>query len=389
MELPEGNDLPRVFAIIAAYVDVFYVIQQFVFLFCTLSIHTKENKVKKSTMVFALAVASLGMMAAQAGEFDGGYIGGKIGVNRTDMTDVSRQSPAAAGLEAGYNWDMNGMLLGVDGFWDFNEKKTHTGTALAPASVNYGSQVYGLDLKLGLPNGNWMPYAKLGYAHTDGRGDAYASVIGNGGAHYGVGVEYKFAPNWSVAGEWTNNTGKNGAVKLNNNNFTIGLNYYFGKPYVAPLPMAAAPVAVKKEEPKPAPAPVPKESWKTVVTEKLITIEGTNFDTNSAKLKAGAGKKLDEAVDFAAKYKDANLAITGYTDSQGSDKLNQKLSAKRAESVKAYLIKKGVAADRMTTKGEGAANPVGDNKTKAGRAQNRRVEIRSMVKEEKKVRVTE
>jgi len=81
------------------------------------------------------------------------------------------------------------------------------------------------------------------------------------------------------------------------------------------------------------------------------------------------------------------LTVTGYTDSTGSDKYNQKLSEKRADSVKAHLVKKGVAADRIVTKGMGKANPVGDNKTKAGRAQNRRVEINAVVREEKKVLV--
>ncbi len=149
------------------------------------------------------------------------------------------------------------------------------------------------------------------------------------------------------------------------------------------------PVVVAAPKPAPAPAPAPKESWKTVVSEKVMTIEGTNFDTNSANLKPAADKKLGEVVDFAAQYKDSSLAVTGYTDSRGSDKLNQKLSAKRAESVKAYLVKKGVAAERITTKGEGAANPVGDNATKEGRAKNRRVEIRSTVREETKIRVVQ
>ncbi|NOT82262.1 MAG: OmpA family protein, partial [Gallionella sp.] len=66
---------------------------------------------------------------------------------------------------------------------------------------------------------------------------------------------------------------------------------------------------------------------------------------------------------------------------------NVKLSAARAAAVKAYLVKKGVAADRISTKGVGSANPVGDNKTKEGRAANRRVEVTSTVREEKKVRV--
>lgn len=212
------------------------------------------------------------------------------------------------------------MLLGVDGFMDFNGKKTHTGVAPAPATVNYGSHVYGLDLKLGLPNGNWMPYAKLGYAHTGGRGDAYASAVGDNGAHLGLGVEYKFAPSWSVAGEWTNNSGKSGATKLDNNNFTLGVNYYFDKPYVAPVAAPApAPIAIKKEEPKPAPAPAPalSETWKTLLENKPVCIEGTNFEFGSAKLRSGEIKKLDEVTSFADKHPDVKLEASGHTCSIG------------------------------------------------------------------------
>ncbi|MHB0926676.1 MAG: OmpA family protein [Gallionellaceae bacterium] len=343
---------------------------------------------KKITMTVALAVASLGMTAAQAGEFDGGYVGGKIGVNRTDMTGVSRQSPIATGLEGGYNWNMNSMLLGVDGFMDFNGKKTHTGVAPAPATVNYGSHVYGLDMKLGLPNGNWMPYAKLGYAHTGGRGDAYASAVGSSGAHYGLGVEYKFAPQWGVAGEWTNNSGKSGATKLNNDNFTLGVNYYFNTPAAAPVAVAAAP-AVVREAPKPEPkaAPAPKEAWKVIMEEKPVRIEGANFDINSAKLKPTADAKLQQVVDFASKYPDADLEVSGHTSSPGSEASNQKLSERRAAAVKAYLVKKGIAANRIAAKGYGETMPVADNKTAEGRAANRRVEIRYTIREEKKVRV--
>lgn len=340
---------------------------------------------KKSTISISLAAVLLSMTAAQASEFGGGYVGAKIGANRTDMTSVSRQTPLATGLEGGYNWDMNNLLLGVDGFFDFNGKKTHTGTAPAPATVNYGSHVYGLDLKLGLPNGNWLPYAKLGYAHVGGRGDAYASAVGGSGAHLGLGVEYKFAPSWSLAGEWTNDTGKSGATKLNNDNFTIGVNYHFDKPAA---PVAAAP-AVVKEEPKAAPAPVVTETWKTLLEDKPVHIEGANFDTNSAKLRSTSIQKLDEVVGFAGKYKDAKLEVSGHTDSRGTKAYNQKLSEKRAASVKAYLVKKGVAGNRIATKGYGFDQPMADNKTAEGRAQNRRVDIRSVVKEEKKVRVVQ
>lgn len=341
---------------------------------------------KKSTIGVVLAAALLGTTMVQASEFDGGYVGGKIGANRTDMTAVSRQSPVTTGLEGGYNWNMDGILLGVDGFLDFNGKKTHTGVAPAPANVHYGSHVYGIDLKLGLPSGNWMPYAKLGYAHVGGRGDVYASVIGDSGTHLGLGVEYKFAPNWSVAGEWTNNSGNSGATKLSNDNLTLGVNYYFDTP--APV---AVPVVVK-EEPKAAPTPVPApepETWKTLLENKPVCIEGANFEFDSAKLRSGEIQKLEEVVSFAEKYQDAELEADGHTCSIGAEAYNQKLSERRAESVKAYLVNKGVAADRITTVGYGESKPVADNKTSEGRELNRRVEVCTVLKVERKVRVTE
>lgn len=141
---------------------------------------------------------------------------------------------------------------------------------------------------------------------------------------------------------------------------------------VAP-PRVAAPAPVVAE-PAPAPAPAPR----TIFTDKPITIEGANFDTGSAKLKSSAFGQLDTVVEFAAKYNDANLTVVGYTDSMGNETANQVLSRERAESVKAYLTGKGVAASRIATDGKGSANPVGNNETAAGRAQNRRVEIKSV-----------
>ena len=72
------------------------------------------------------------------------------------------------------------------------------------------------------------------------------------------------------------------------------------------------------------------------------------------------------------------MTVIGYTDNRGNEAANQVLPRKRAACVKTYLTGKGVAADRIATEGKGSANPVGDNKTAAGRAQNRRVEIRSV-----------
>lgn len=170
------------------------------------------------------------------------------------------------------------------------------------------------------------------------------------------------------------------------------------KPAPAPAPVAVAPApapAPVVEAPAPVVAPVvvtpppppPAPVFKTVVTEKALTLSGTSFDTGSAKLKKAATAKLEEAVTFANENKDSDLVISGFTDSRGSEAKNVKLSAARAAAVKAYLVKKGVAASRLTSKGMGSANPVGDNKTKAGQEANRRVEIHTTVKQETKVRV--
>ena len=89
----------------------------------------------------------------------------------------------------------------------------------------------------------------------------------------------------------------------------------------------------------------------------------------------GDAKPLD---DLSAKVRGINLEVViaiGHTDSIGTDEYNQKLSVRRAESVKAYLASKGIEANRIYTEGKGEKQPVADNRTGEGRAKNRRVEI--------------
>lgn len=99
------------------------------------------------------------------------------------------------------------------------------------------------------------------------------------------------------------------------------------------------------------------------------------FDFDKAVLKPEGKAKLDDLV---GKVKGINLEVViavGHADAVGADAYNQKLSVKRAEAVKAYLVSKGIEKNRVYTEGKGEKQPVADNKTAEGRAKNRRVEI--------------
>jgi OOP family OmpA-OmpF porin len=131
----------------------------------------------------------------------------------------------------------------------------------------------------------------------------------------------------------------------------------------------AAPVAAQAA---PAPAPAPKPA---PAAAKVTYAADAFFDFDKSVLKPAGKAKLDDLV---GKVKGINLEViiaVGHTDSIGTDAYNQKLSVRRAESVKAYLVSKGIEKNRIYTEGKGEKQPVADNKTKEGRAKNRRVEI--------------
>lgn len=99
------------------------------------------------------------------------------------------------------------------------------------------------------------------------------------------------------------------------------------------------------------------------------------FDTNSAVLKKADLSELDKVAARLNENKSEKVELRGYTDSTGTEAYNLQLSKRRAEAVAKYLTDKGVCAKRITTEGFGETNFVDTNKTAAGRAKNRRVEI--------------
>jgi outer membrane protein OmpA-like peptidoglycan-associated protein len=117
------------------------------------------------------------------------------------------------------------------------------------------------------------------------------------------------------------------------------------------------------------------EVSKDIVNQINNAAKNIVFATGSYKILAKSYKSLDAVADLMKQDESLTIDIDGHTDDAGTDVNNQILSERRASSVKEYLASKGVAASRMASAGYGKGKPVGDNKTAAGRAQNRRIEI--------------
>jgi outer membrane protein OmpA-like peptidoglycan-associated protein len=124
----------------------------------------------------------------------------------------------------------------------------------------------------------------------------------------------------------------------------------------------------KAEPPAPVVAPVAP-----VGAEVTLRV---NFDTAKWNIRPADLAELQKAVDFAKKYPDAKFHVVGHTDSRGGVKYNQNLSEQRADSVKKYLVGEAIAPEKITSEGKGKSEPIGDNKTKEGQFQNRRVVLK-------------
>jgi OOP family OmpA-OmpF porin len=197
-----------------------------------------------------------------------------------------------------------------------------------------------------------------------------------------AGTRVVAANGGNVIDNWQNGTGeyvwRNGTNELcwRDANWTpataaVGCDGALVRAAPAPAPVVAPPPPVARPAPAPAPTPAPQPPAATKVTYAADAF----FDFDKAVLKPEGKAKLDDLVGKIQGISLEVIIAVGHTDSVGNDSYNQKLSVRRAEAVKAYLVSKGIEKNRVYTEGKGEKQPVADNKTAEGRAKNRRVEI--------------
>ena len=193
-------------------------------------------------------------------------------------------------------------------------------------------------------------------------------------AKLGLGLEYKFSEALALRGEveryrLNDAVGNRGDADL----YSVSLVYKLGRPASAtpayqPAPEVAPVVAMPAPLIEAKPAPVP-------VAEKVSFASEALFDFDQSTLKPQGKAALDQLLGQLTGMDLEVIVTVGHTDAIGSDAYNQKLSQRRAEAVKAYLVAQGVETSRVYTEGKGETQPVADNTTAAGRAKNRRVTV--------------
>ncbi|PKL87053.1 MAG: hypothetical protein CVV23_17365 [Ignavibacteriae bacterium HGW-Ignavibacteriae-2] len=218
----------------------------------------------------------------------------------------------------------------------------------------------------------------------------------------GTGAEIKFNSTWSLVTEFgyhvTNNSKLDGTIaptEINGRDSYIvlsaGVNMLFGKGEVSkkcePCQGITKPVKdmtdydkiedmIKKHIPKEVTKEVIVDRYIKAISDDRIVLVGVNFAFDKSELLPESYSVLDKAVNLLNENPTVNVEIEGYTDYVGTAQYNQELSVERAETVKKYLVSKGINANRLSTIGYGKGNPVAKNDTEEGRAMNRRIVFR-------------
>ena len=227
-----------------------------------------------------------------------------------------------------------------------------------------------------------LPVGDLVDLYVTGQGGYFTGLSGRlthsaPGFSVGGGIDFNVTPQFSVGlfGRWNRvymsprptflvfqEASAQGPSDVRFATGGLGLKYSFAQP-APPLPPPPPPPVAKK----PAPPPPP--------VKKKIVLRSVHFDLNKSNIRSDAVPVLNEAVNVLKDEGTVAVIVAGHTDSIGSVPYNMKLSQRRADAVRDYLIKHGIPAKRIRVEAFGKSKPVASNDTADGRAQNRRVEL--------------
>ena len=330
------------------------------------------------------------------------YIGASIGKSRVNINNAATNAAfAPAGAVTGSTFDETDtaykLLIGkqlnrnfaIEGtYFDLGDTGFSNVTSRGTFGAQLGYKGVAVDLVTTLPfTERFAFFTRLGVAYTKVNttfgGTRYQGIPRSTNdkdfhGRVGLGLDYKFTEALALRGEYERNRLDDGLRrKANVDLVSLGLVYKLGRPanapvYVAPAPapepVVEAPAPMPAPAPAPAPAPVPTSEKVSFAAEAL-------FDFDKSVVKPEGKAALD---DLMAKLQGMNTEVmiaVGHTDSKGSNEYNDKLSLRRSNAVKAYLVSKGLDPARLYTEGKGETQPVADNATDEGRAKNRRVTI--------------
>lgn len=215
-----------------------------------------------------------------------------------------------------------------------------------------------------------VPTAKIGIGYET-MSEYYSGNEDSRFANAGLGVKVPVTDTLALKLEGLYMLKCNDSRFDNNAAVLAGLSFAFGAKEVAAAPVVETPAPVATPAPvKVTPAPVVE---KVEVKVEKVNLH-INFETDSAKIDKASVPRVEKFSTFLKKAPSYKAEIIGHTDSTASDAYNDKLSNNRANAVKDMIIQNGVAADRVSAVGKGEKEPVATNKTKEGRAENRRIE---------------
>ena len=370
---------------------------------------------KHPTLIAIALVIASGAAVAQDTTWTGWHVGGQVGyadvrsswTYENAWTYTNKMSGAFYGANLGYDWQINHAVLGAELDYSFGSVKKSNdpwGGGLDNETDKLRSLMT-LRARVGYAFDKLLLYGTAGVGQPTIKHEC-TTIVGPPQtwdfkttklrAVYGAGLQYKFTDRVSMKGEYlmfanstktdTNELVQRMKVKDKLSVFQVGVNYHFGAPKAAVEPPPPPPPVVeevKAVEPPPPPPPPPPPVVKPVVVAppppptKIVLNEAVlHFYVSKANLSPEGVAAIQKVAEDLKKYPgNYTLVVSGYTSSTGSKAFNQTLSQRRAEAVAKVLVDAGIPADSVQSVGKGWDDPIADNKTVEGRAQNRRVEI--------------